>query len=81
MSERLQESSEALVELQTDLSLAATRAAAHNRQCDEPWAADFDGEHCIDCDVELPLVRLNYGCVRCVTCQTVTESKSAGQHR
>ena len=75
MSERIHETSEALVEKQTDLALAATRAAANKRQCDEAWAVDFDGEHCIDCDVEMPVVRLNYGCVRCVTCQTKVERK------
>lgn len=75
MSERLQESSEALVEMQTDMALAKTRAAAHKRQCDEPWAADFDGVHCLDCDIELPLLRLTYGCVRCVDCQTRAERK------
>ena len=76
MDDRLQEGSEALVELQVDLAVANTRAAANKRQCDEPWAATFDGEHCIDCEVEMPQVRLNYGCVRCVTCQTMAEKRS-----
>jgi RNA polymerase-binding transcription factor DksA len=34
---------------------------------------DFDGEHCLDCDVEIPLVRLEMGKIRCVDCQSELE--------
>lgn len=36
---------------------------------------DFDGEHCVDCDVEIPIQRLNLGRVRCVDCQQFIEDK------
>jgi len=76
MNERLQESSEALVEMQTNHVLNQTRAAATTRQCDEAWAKDFDGEHCLDCGIEIPQIRINYGMVRCTTCQVRAERKS-----
>jgi RNA polymerase-binding transcription factor DksA len=34
---------------------------------------DFDGSHCVDCDVEIPIERLNLGKVRCVDCQVALE--------
>lgn len=30
---------------------------------------DFDGVHCVDCEVELHVVRIQMGRVRCVDCQ------------
>lgn len=33
----------------------------------------FDGGHCVDCEIDIPLVRLNMGRVRCVDCQNYTE--------
>ena len=30
---------------------------------------DFDGVHCVDCEVELHMVRIQMGRVRCVDCQ------------
>lgn len=38
---------------------------------------DFDGVHCIDCDIEIPPRRLAItGCIRCVDCQELVELKS-----
>lgn len=34
---------------------------------------DFDGEHCIDCEAEIPRARLALQKVRCVDCQTYLE--------
>jgi hypothetical protein len=34
---------------------------------------DFDGEHCVDCGIELHPVRLKLQRVRCTDCQTVQE--------
>ncbi len=31
---------------------------------------DFDGTHCIDCEIEIPLFRLGMGKIRCVDCQS-----------
>jgi RNA polymerase-binding transcription factor DksA len=36
---------------------------------------DFDGEHCVDCDDDIPEFRLKIGRVRCVECQQVLENK------
>ncbi len=30
---------------------------------------DFDGVHCVDCEIELHVVRIQMGRVRCVDCQ------------
>ncbi len=37
---------------------------------------DFDGEHCIDCDKEIPEARLAMGRIRCVYCQEILENRS-----
>jgi RNA polymerase-binding transcription factor DksA len=37
---------------------------------------DFDGEHCLDCGVEIPAARLADGRIRCVDCQSLLEVKS-----
>lgn len=37
---------------------------------------DFDGIHCIDCDMEIPPLRLAIkGCVRCIDCQEMFEKQ------
>lgn len=36
---------------------------------------DFDGLHCVDCDVEIPEQRLKWGRVRCTACESVRELK------
>lgn len=38
---------------------------------------DFDGTHCLDCDVEIPKLRLEMGKIRCVDCQTLIEKKES----
>lgn len=35
----------------------------------------FDGEHCTDCDVPIPLGRLQLGKIRCIDCQSLLEMK------
>lgn len=37
---------------------------------------DFDGIHCIECDVEIPEGRLKMKKIRCVECQTLLEEKN-----
>lgn len=73
MSERLQESSEALVDLQTQWALALTQARANHRQCDESQFAEWDGVHCWECEEDLPAARVAMGRVRCVPCETLLE--------
>lgn len=36
---------------------------------------DFDGEHCIDCDIEIPERRLQMGRIRCIECQEAIEKR------
>lgn len=36
---------------------------------------DFDGEHCIACDDEIPAARLALGKIRCVACQSRLEAQ------
>lgn len=36
---------------------------------------DFDGEHCLDCDIEIPESRLKLGKIRCVDCQQLLEDR------
>jgi RNA polymerase-binding transcription factor DksA len=36
---------------------------------------DFDGETCIDCGVDIPVLRLNMGKIRCVDCQDKLEKR------
>jgi RNA polymerase-binding transcription factor DksA len=38
---------------------------------------DFDGEHCVECDTEIPAGRLALGKVRCTYCQTLKERNHA----
>lgn len=42
---------------------------------------DFDGEHCVDCLIKIPEVRLEMGKVRCVHCQTELEKINKMQGR
>lgn len=41
---------------------------------------NFDGVHCIDCDEEIPQVRLNHGFIKCVFCKEASENASR-RHR
>lgn len=34
---------------------------------------EFDGEHCIECEIDIPPARLALGKVRCVECQQLHE--------
>ena len=38
---------------------------------------DFDGETCVTCGDDIPVARLVLGKTRCVSCQTILESKKA----
>ncbi len=36
---------------------------------------DFDGDHCLDCEVDIPVERLAMGRIRCTACETVLEKQ------
>lgn len=55
---------------QDDRDRARQRLAAMNGPQTHP---DFDGVHCVDCDVDIPAGRLALHKVRCVDCQSALE--------
>ena len=57
-----------LTEMLLIASLEKQRAASAPEQ-----HRNFDGEHCVDCEVAMPKPRLDLGRVRCVDCQTLLE--------
>lgn len=36
---------------------------------------DFDGETCVECGEDMPLVRLQLGRIRCISCQQIREKR------
>lgn len=49
------------------------RARELNRPQTHP---DFDGKHCVECEIVIPKLRLDAGRVRCVECQEEIENES-----
>ncbi len=48
------------------------------RQLNKPEShPDFDGKHCIECDIAIPKARLALFKIRCVDCQDFLERKQA----
>jgi RNA polymerase-binding transcription factor DksA len=43
-------------------------------ECRPESHPDFDGEHCVRCDVEIPEARRELGYVYCVACKTLIEN-------
>ena len=65
------------------LSSAITDAAIEEvRRANAPEThPDFDCEHCVDCEVQIPKERLALGKVRCVQCQSRLELRRRQQGR
>jgi RNA polymerase-binding transcription factor DksA len=42
---------------------------------------DFDGQHCVECEGDIPLQRLTLGRIRCVECQEHKERTDAAHAR
>lgn len=38
---------------------------------------DFDGVHCIDCEIDIPQLRLNMGADRCTECQEMEDKRNS----
>lgn len=53
--------------------LIAQALANHRQKIAPETHPDFDGEHCVDCDISIPEGRLKLGKVRCVDCQSDLE--------
>lgn len=59
-----------------EMGFIAKALADHKNKVAPESHPDFDGEHCIDCDTEIPQVRLNMGKIRCVDCQSELELRN-----
>jgi hypothetical protein len=66
-----------------DLDMASQLQEQQNEQALERMRAvpkvqthpDFDGEHCVECEVDMPTERLAAGRVRCTICESAIEVK------
>jgi RNA polymerase-binding transcription factor DksA len=61
-----------LAQMQAQRSLDAL-LEAHQAKMKPETHPDFDGIHCLDCDNDIPALRLQMGKIRCVHCQTALE--------
>lgn len=59
-----------------EMGFIAKALADHKNKVAPESHPDFDGEHCIDCDADIPVVRLNMGKIRCVDCQSELELRN-----
>ena len=39
----------------------------------QPGWSDWDGQHCVDCDEQIPPLRLKMSRIRCIDCQELLE--------
>lgn len=77
MTERYSDPLDAASELADEMN---SRAIANFRNAAKPETHDdFDGEHCVDCDDDIPRERLAMGRIRCVCCQTILERRRQGR--
>jgi hypothetical protein len=77
-SEVLDEAEQAqMLQLQEQATISY-RAREMNRPETHP---DFDGLHCVDCDDEIPALRLALRRVRCVHCQELLEEERKRHQR
>lgn len=59
-----------------EMGFIAKALADHKNKVAPENHPDFDGEHCIDCDAEIPTLRLEMGRIRCVDCQSELEIRN-----
>jgi RNA polymerase-binding transcription factor DksA len=59
-----------------EMDFIAKALADHKSKVAPESHPDFDGKHCIDCGVDIPLIRLNMGKIRCVDCQSELELRN-----
>lgn len=66
-----------------ELDMASEMEMIFNEEAQQAVAArlqpethpDFDGRHCIECEDELPELRLTMGRIHCVSCQQRIENE------
>lgn len=73
MNERILESAEAALKLESDNAIQNIVKKARVIQRDLPEFAAWDGATCFDCTTVLPIERAMQGRVRCIDCQIVAE--------
>lgn len=66
-----------LLQLQEQAAISL-RARELNRPETHP---DFDGVHCVECDIDMPPERLALRRIRCVDCQTFLEEEKKRRQR
>lgn len=59
-----------------EMGFIAKALADHKNKVAPEKHPDFDGVHCLDCDTDIPLIRLNMGRIRCVDCQSELEQRN-----
>lgn len=65
-----------LIDLASERIQAMQQRELHAfQQTREKAPSHFDGLHCTDCDIEIPSVRRQLGCFRCVDCQHHHEAR------
>lgn len=53
------------------------QALIRMRAADQPQKhPDFDGVNCLMCDIELPLLRVERGRIRCTVCESAVEHQN-----
>lgn len=72
--ERHADPTDTACDLQADFNEAGLNAVREAMRAESD--PDFDGKHCIDCDVKIPELRLADGRIRCVDCQDTKERRS-----
>lgn len=70
MEERYIELAEKNVEDERAFGLLEVRS-----QLAAEYHEDFDGKHCLDCEIDIPEARLKDGKIRCTKCQSIREDK------
>ena len=79
VDQRFSDDSDAASAIETRFTHEALRGAlARGRERIDPR---FDGEHCIDCNADIPAARLALGKSRCIGCQEIVERLASGFRR
>jgi RNA polymerase-binding transcription factor DksA len=58
------------------MGFIAQALSRHKEKVAPEQHPDFDGENCLECGNEIPMVRLEMGKIRCVHCQEALELRN-----
>jgi RNA polymerase-binding transcription factor DksA len=59
-----------------EMGFIAQALSRHKEKVAPEQHPDFDGENCLECGNEIPMVRLEMGKIRCVHCQEALELRN-----